>query len=320
MVSCPGKETLKMSPDLEAPPLPPPKNEESHVHIVEPAEIGHHAISRPEHKSPPLQPLPRTPSPVHKPVTYSPFPPSRTGTPTPGGPSFIPPSRKPTPTPTLTGPSRNGTPAPDAPAAQFIANLSDQQRAHLQFAVPKSESDRLSHFLEEPRRTPVPDRFMFEALDSEARSTRELNSKVRRGDTKKSHFYHKSPKSVGSSRSSRTSRSRSRSTSLRAPRESVTGGSSKRTSRTSSRGRSFESIPKSRPHLKTEVRHFKGVAMEVDWRFYATGVCLAFVNLALAWDSTAISIALPVRFLVTHWNDHVLTRSRRWRWPCTVPQ
>lgn len=57
---------------------------------------------------------------------------------------------------------------------------------------------------------------------------------------------------------------------------------------------SFESMAKMRPLVKTEVRHFKGVALEVDWRFYATGVCLAVVNLALAWDSTAISIALPV--------------------------
>ncbi|KAF1977760.1 MFS general substrate transporter, partial [Bimuria novae-zelandiae CBS 107.79] len=29
------------------------------------------------------------------------------------------------------------------------------------------------------------------------------------------------------------------------------------------------------------------------WRFYATGVCLALVNLVMAWDATAISIALP---------------------------
>lgn len=145
---------------------------------------------------------------------------------------------------------------------------------------------------------------MFEALDSEARSTRELNSKVRRGDTKKSGFYSKAPKgvgsrkSVGSSKSSRTGRSRSRSVNQRARSGSSAAGSrsSKRTSETEScsRGVSFESMAKMRPTVKTEVRHFKGVALEVDWRFYATGVCLAVVNLALAWDSTAISIALPV--------------------------
>lgn len=317
------KATLKMSSDLEtqAPaPALPPKTEH---HEIAPQQHGHHAIFEPKHKTPTLQPAPpepsTPPSSALKPVTYSPFPPSRNGTPTPVG-SISAPSRKGTPTPTsaFVVPSRNGTPVPETPgAAQFIANLSHQQRAHLQFAVPtQAESDRLSHFLEEPRQTPVPGRFMFEALDSEARTTKELNSKVRRGDTKKSHFYHKPPTIAGSRKSSRSRRSsrssRSRSTSHHAREKSTAASASNRTSGTvSARGMSFESIPKSRPRLQTEVRHFKGVALEVDWRFYATGVCLALVNLALAWDSTAISIALPVCSL---WVTRIsLTRNRPWQ-------
>ena len=156
---------------------------------------------------------------------------------------------------------------------------------------------------------------------------RELNSKVRRGDTKKSGFYARAPKSaggrksIGSSKSSRTSRSRSRSVNQRARSGSSAAGSrsSKRTSATDtetcSRGVSFESMAKMRPMVKTEVRHFKGVALEVDWRFYATGVCLAVVNLALAWDSTAISIALPVCATFVVWEGRKVTdRNRRWRW------
>lgn len=279
-------------------------DEEAEKVIVASLQFDHHAVSAPEHiinsttQSKSQAPSPSS-SPILKPVTYSPFPQSRNGTPTPAASNF-PPSRKGTPNPG--GPSRHGTPTPEpagAGAAQFIANLSEKQRAHLQFAVPtKSESDRLSHFLEEPRKTPVPDRFTFEALDSEARSNRELNSKVRRGDTKKSLYGYKVPRSVRSGKSTRSdksSRSSSRSTSRHTQESSAAGSAGRMTPGTpSSRGVSFESIPKSRPQLKKEVRHFKGVALEVDWRFYATGVCLALVNFVLAWDSTAISIALPV--------------------------
>lgn len=271
-----------MNPDT-APPLPPPKdgNTEQELSIAFP-EIAHHAVSRPEHKVPSTPqskastPSPG-PSPALKPVTYSAFPLSRNGSPAPGS------SRQGTPTPEPTG------------AAQFIANLSEKQRAHLQFAVPKSESDRLSHFLEEPpRKTPVPDRFTFEALDSEARCGRELNSKVRRGDTKKSLYSYKSAKSNGN-KSNRTSKSsRSVSSSRHGRDESSSAGRRTPGTPSTSRGVSFESMPKSRPQLKKEVRHFKGVTLEVDWRFYATGICLALVNLVMAWDATAISIALPV--------------------------
>ncbi|KAJ4297665.1 hypothetical protein N0V90_005559 [Kalmusia sp. IMI 367209] len=284
-----------MIPDSEA-PLPLPKDEKTEKEdTTAPPEIGHHAISAPEHiiqtpRSKASAPSP-APSPALKPVTYSPFPPpSRNGTPTPGTPAF--------------GPSRNGTPTPEPTgAAQFIANLSDKQRAHLQFAVPtKAESDRLSHFLEEPRKTPVPDRFTFDALDSEARSARELNSKVRRGDTKKSLYGYMSPRGVGSSKSTRSSKSsRSTASSQHARDESAASSAGRRTPGTPiSRGISFESMPKSRPQLKKEVRHFRGVSLEVDWRFYATGVCLALVNLVMAWDATAISIALPTIAVALH--------------------
>jgi hypothetical protein len=266
-----------------AAPLPPAKDESTEQeHTIAFPELVSHAVSKPEHKVPST---PRSkasgpstdPSPAFKPVTYSAFPQSRNASPAPG-------------------PSRNGTPTPEpSGAAQFITNLSDKQRAHLQFAVPNSESDRLSHFLEEPpRKTPVPDRFTFEALDSEARNVRELNSKVRRGDTKKSSYNYKSAKSNGnkSNRSSKSSRSASGSRHLRD--ESSSAGRKTPGTPSTSRGVSFESMLKSRPQLKKEVRHFKGVSLEVDWRFYATGVCLALVNLVMAWDATAISIALPV--------------------------
>ncbi|KAL1606712.1 hypothetical protein SLS60_004119 [Paraconiothyrium brasiliense] len=282
-----------MSPDSAA-PLPPPKDENvGQEHTIAFPELAHHAVSRPEHKVPSIPqshasaPSPR-PSPALKSAAYSAFPPSRNSSPAPGTPGF--------------GPSRNGTPTPEPTgAAQFIANLSEKQRAHLQFAVPKADSDRLSHFLEEPpRKTPVPDRFTFEALDSEARSGRELNSKVRRGDTKKSSYSYKSVKSNGSksNRSSKSSRSVSRSRHGRD--ESASAGRRTPGTPSTSRRVSFESMPKSRPHLKKEVRHFKGVALEVDWRFYATGICLALVNLVMAWDATAISIALPTIAVVLH--------------------
>lgn len=275
-----------------AAPLPPPKDE--HVEqeqIITFPELAHHAVSRPEHK---VSPRPQSkastlsprPSPALKSVTYSAFPQSRAGTPTQGSSSGAP--------------SRHGTPTPEPTgAAQFIANLSEKQRAHLQFAVPKADSDRLSHFLEEPpRKTPVPDRFTFEALDSEARSGRELNSKVRRGDTKKSSYGYKSVKSIGS-KSNRSSKSSRSASSSRHGRDESSSTGWRTPGTPSSRGVSFESMPKSRPQLKKEVRHFKGVALEVDWRFYATGVCLALVNLVMAWDATAISIALPVCGTVT---------------------
>ncbi|KAF2256814.1 MFS general substrate transporter, partial [Trematosphaeria pertusa] len=36
------------------------------------------------------------------------------------------------------------------------------------------------------------------------------------------------------------------------------------------------------------------------WRFYATGVCMCLVNLVMAWDATAISIALPTIAAALH--------------------
>ncbi|KAL5449959.1 hypothetical protein PMIN07_001607 [Paraphaeosphaeria minitans] len=283
MVSCRDKESfiiLKMDTN-SAPPLPPKDENYEQEHTIAFPEIAHHAVSRPEHKVPPTPPSKAAspspgPWPAPKPVPYSAFPQSRNGSPAPGW------LRNVTPTPEPTG------------AAQFIANLSDRQRAHLQFAVPKAESDRLSHFLQEPpRKTPVPERFTFEALDSEARSGRELNSKVRRGDTKKSLYRYKSTQSNGNKSNRGSKNSRSASSTRNGRNESMSAGRRTPGTPSTSRGMSFESMPKSRPQLKKEVRHFKGVALEVDWRFYATGVCLALVNLVMAWDATAISIALP---------------------------
>jgi hypothetical protein len=61
----------------------------------------------------------------------------------------------------------------DPGAAQFLQNLSDQQLRHLAFAVPsKNEPERFSQFLETPRRTPVPKRFTFDALNSDSRKAK----------------------------------------------------------------------------------------------------------------------------------------------------
>jgi hypothetical protein len=61
----------------------------------------------------------------------------------------------------------------DPGAAQFLQNLSEQQLRHLAFAVPqKSAPERYSQFLETPRRTPVPKRFTFDALNAESRKAK----------------------------------------------------------------------------------------------------------------------------------------------------
>ncbi|KAF2190863.1 MFS general substrate transporter [Zopfia rhizophila CBS 207.26] len=57
-------------------------------------------------------------------------------------------------------------------AAQFLHGLSPRQLQHLQFSVPiRGTPNRLSQFLEEPRRPPVPNRFTFDALDSRTKET-----------------------------------------------------------------------------------------------------------------------------------------------------
>lgn len=173
------------------------------------------------------------------------------------------------------------TPEPTG-AAQFITNLSERQRAHLQFAVPSKDApDRFSHFLEEPRKTPVPNRFTFDALDSDSRKARDssstgskASSKLGCGDTTKStKSTQHAREDSGSGSDGGTSRSRSR-----------------------TRSRAASSVPSLRPSvdLLKEVEHLKEVVEVVDWRFYATGVCMCLVNLVMAWDATAISIALPV--------------------------
>jgi len=283
-----------MSAEPSSPPPPARPSKEEQIHVALHLEHEPHALSSPaDYAEPGEVKAPRafpSPSPSPKPATYSPFPPTRYRTP---------------------------TPEPSG-AAQFIANLSEKQRAHLQFAVPsKGDPERFSHFLEEPRKTPVPDRFTFEALDSEARTVRDLNSKVRRGDITKSGTSGKPPGSYKSTRGAGSTAS-----SQHAREGSGATNSSGRwtpNSRSRSVATSFESMRKSIPRVRKEVRHFKGVTIEADWRFYATGICLALVNLVMAWDATAISIALPVRLAphsLTSMADH---GRRQLRWHCMGP-
>ena len=66
----------------------------------------------------------------------------------------------------------------DPGAAQFLHSLSPRQLQHLKFAVPtKNEPERFSLFLEEPRKTPVPKRFTFDALDAATRKAGKENGK-----------------------------------------------------------------------------------------------------------------------------------------------
>jgi hypothetical protein len=175
------------------------------------------------------------------------------------------------------------TPEPTG-AAQFLTNLNDRQKAHLQFAIPtNSEPDRLSQFLEGPRRTPVPKRFTFAALDSEARKVKEVAG---------------SNKSTKSTTSTQHVRGGSGGSNTASDRDSY--GSRKTMSRAASSvgtlKRASTSLTKDLGNLKGTVGNLKATVVEaVDWSFYATGCSLCLVNLVIAWDATAVSVALPVR-------------------------
>jgi len=55
-------------------------------------------------------------------------------------------------------------------AAQFLHNLSERQIDHLHYAIPPTnEPERFSQFLEAPRRTPLPAKFIFPALRDPSR-------------------------------------------------------------------------------------------------------------------------------------------------------
>jgi hypothetical protein len=164
--------------------------------------------------------------------------------------------------------SQKGSPTPSDPgAAQFIANLSPKQLRHLQFSVPpKDQPERFSQFLEGPRQVPVPNRFTFNALDLAARR------QERKTPSKKNVKHVR----IGSDKSRKSISSRNRSAS--------TG-----TSDASSTFRGSMDLLKVELHeVKTTVREF------VPWKFWATGVSMAMLNLVVAWDTTKLPVALPV--------------------------
>jgi hypothetical protein len=180
--------------------------------------------------------------------------------------------------------SARATPEPTG-AAQFLTNLNDRQKAHLQFAIPtNNEPERLSQFLEGPRRTPVPKRFTFAAPDAEARKLREMEQ-----DRKsiKSSFYTRHVRDgSGSSASSDSYGSRK-------------GAWSMATSSVGTLKRASTSLSKEMGQLKgtakgTASNLKESVRNATDWSFYATSGSLCLVNLVIAWDATAVSIALPV--------------------------
>jgi hypothetical protein len=74
------------------------------------------------------------------------------------------------------------TPTPNPPgagAAQFINNLTPTQLQHLRLTIPAAHiPNRYSQFLEGPRQTPVPHKFIFDALDSESRRLRHQTGRL----------------------------------------------------------------------------------------------------------------------------------------------
>jgi hypothetical protein len=204
-------------------------------------------------------------------------------------------AKKPIPT-AVHHPIRIQSPEP-AGAAQFITNLNERQQAHLQYAIPSnSEPERFSQFLEGPRRTPVPDRFTFDALGSEVRSLRE-NTKIPvqggRSET---------PKGVG-----------------RSKLNAVDGNhgqddrKSEKMSRSGKRSQRSSNLSFADNMKRTSTGAFEPVdgmpePEKLDWRFYVTAVCLLLINLVIAWDVVVISIALPVRASIPPVSSVILTR------------
>jgi hypothetical protein len=140
-------------------------------------------------------------------------------------------------------------------AAQFINNLTPTQLQHLQLTIPAAHiPERYSQFLEGPRQTPVPHKFIFDALDSESRRLRHQTGRLseKQNACEDAGVNEKEGKTVSE--------------------------------------RSSVDIK------EIALEKVKGVVDAVEWRFYMTGCCLCLLNLVAAFDATALSIALPVRF------------------------
>lgn len=158
-------------------------------------------------------------------------------------------------------------------AFHFVNNLTPSQRQHLQFTIPAAHiPTRFSQFLEGPRRTPVPQKFHFDALDSEKRRARHAGGRLDHiAEEKKEGKVHGR---FGSLKSSKT------------------GSKSKIDEEKRDYGSAKSSI-----ELKEVLIEKSSEGRDaVEWRFYATGICLCLLNLVAAWDATALSLALPVSF------------------------
>lgn len=183
-----------------------------------------------------------------------------------------------------------GTSTEDLGAAQFVTKLNDDQLQHLQFSIPnKHDAERLSRFLEQPRRVPVPTRFTFAPV--------EPSSPGKHARTESD----KSVKSISSGKHSRTESNKSAKPAGKHSRADSTwsirtfgiGKHSRSNSEksTSSRyGSEGSTVSRISGDLLREVEK----VASVDWRFYTTGACLCVVNLVAAWDTTTLPIALPV--------------------------
>jgi hypothetical protein len=166
-------------------------------------------------------------------------------------------------------PSSHTAPRSESPgAAQFLSNLTPHQIQHLQLTIPTAHiPTRFSQFLEGPRRTPVPQKFHFDALDAETRKARHVGGRLDDKVEKKVHGR------FGSFRSKKSAE------------KSTEDGERKE----------FGGSAKSSIDLKeVATEKMREVREVVEWRFYATGICLCLLNLVAALDATALSLALPV--------------------------
>ncbi|CAI6258973.1 unnamed protein product [Periconia digitata] len=175
-----------------------------------------------------------------------------------------------------------------AGAAQFINNLNERQQAHLQFAIPATaEPERFSQFLEGPRKTRVPDRFTFDALDSESRSLRE-STKSPVLDGKEQSKPSKSNLNNVTSANGKDDYDGKSNKSLRSGKRSRASSFSKRASVKSGSTKTYDA-----DFPKTPISMQSGWDRGVDWRFYVVATCLLLINIVVAWDIVVITIALP---------------------------
>jgi hypothetical protein len=166
-----------------------------------------------------------------------------------------------------------------AGAAQFINNLTPTQLQHLRLTIPAAHvPDRYSQFLEGPRQTPVPHKFIFDALDSESRRLRHQTGRL----GERQHVRAQSEVNVGEGKT--------------------------------------ESARSSVDLKEITLEKVKVAVDVVEWRFYLVGCCLCLLNLVAAFDATALSIALPVRFHhASLISQAVLTVYRRYPSTSTAP-